>query len=537
MKSPYTLDNDQKVAVRNTIFRHLDGLAVIPSAVALKKKGVLQEFARKKSLHLSEIVRSTYGNPGYLNVALHLLASQGWLAYLSNGDDPEYQLTAKGLEAFSAISVYDRAYEFFPFMAKMNELVNHGFSGESIEILEDLIRQMASGWKIEHYEVGEEVSHQMSMHLEGILIGPIIVALGMGGHLKSMRAQKAFNLELKNPVVDDLIFALFISMKWVDKDRSLTPLGDYHLGRAAAYGVTVSYLQTFCWAEDLLYFKGDKLWDKPKGAKEIHVDRTMNVWGSGGAHSTYFKVVDEIIREMFNKPIDEQPKGVADMGCGNGAFLEHLYSVVKNETARGQMLDTHPLLLVGSDFNQAAIEATRLTLVEADIEHHVLFGDIGNPQQLADDLMANYGVALGDMLNVRSFLDHNRIFETPVYDFSSREGVSTGAFAFRGRRISNAEIEQNLAEHLYKWFPYVQRFGLLNIELHTVCPEKAAAHNGEIAMTAYDGTHGFTDQYIVEHEVFLQVAQEVGLKAQPALMTAYPSNELPVVSINLFKSA
>ena len=60
--------------------------------------------------------------------------------------------------------------------------------------------------------------------------------------------------------------------------------------------------------------------------EEKTVDREMNVWGSGGAHSTYFKVVDEIIINIFNKPIEEQPKGILDMGCGNGAFIEHIFN-------------------------------------------------------------------------------------------------------------------------------------------------------------------------------------------------------------------
>jgi tRNA1(Val) A37 N6-methylase TrmN6 len=41
--------------------------------------------------------------------------------------------------------------------------------------------------------------------------------------------------------------------------------------------------------------------------------------GSGGAHETYFKVVDEIIIKLFN--YHRRPaKGILDMGCGNGAF-------------------------------------------------------------------------------------------------------------------------------------------------------------------------------------------------------------------------
>ena len=72
----------------------------------------------------------------------------------------------------------------------------------------------------------------------------------------------------------------------------------------------------------------------------------MNVWGSGGAHSTYFKKVDEIIIDLFNKPIGEQPKGIIDVGCGDGTFIEHVFDVIYNKTERGKCSkNIHFLLL------------------------------------------------------------------------------------------------------------------------------------------------------------------------------------------------
>ena len=65
----------------------------------------------------------------------------------------------------------------------------------------------------------------------------------------------------------------------------------------------------------------------------------MNVWGSGGAHATYFKAVDELIIDIFNQPLEEQPKGILDMGCGNGALLEHLFYTIENRTLRGKYLE------------------------------------------------------------------------------------------------------------------------------------------------------------------------------------------------------
>ena len=117
-------------------------------------------------------------------------------------------------------------------------------------------------------------------------------------------------------------------------------------------------------------------------ALEIHVDREMNVWGSGGAHSAYFKKIDEVVIELFNKPIAEQPKGILDMGCGNGAFLIHLFEVIEQRTKRGALLEEYPFFLVGVDYNKAALKVTRSNLVKADIWAKVIWGDIGDPKAI-----------------------------------------------------------------------------------------------------------------------------------------------------------
>lgn len=66
---------------------------------------------------------------------------------------------------------------------------------------------------------------------------------------------------------------------------------------------------------------------------------------------------------------------------------------------------------------------------------------------------------------------------------------------------------------------------------------KLATYPGQTAVTAYDGTHGYPDQYIVEHDEFLAVATEAGLSPVPGTGTVFPSERLPVISVNLLKSA
>jgi hypothetical protein len=223
------------------------------------------------------------------------------------------------------------------------------------------------------------------------------------------------------------------------------------------------------------------------------------------------------------------------MGCGDGSFLEHLYSVVKSRTARGQALDKHPLVLVGVDFNKVARRVAKQTLRRAGIPAcHVIAGDINRPAQLAGDL-EGLGLDIHDLLHVRSFLDHNRPY-VPLANYApgGRKGRSSGAFAHLGQEILPDELEENLVRHLRRWAPYVGRFGLLVLELHTLPPELTAANLARTPAVAYDGTHGFSDQYLVELPIFLESAREGGLKADERYQAKFPPSELATVSINYF---
>ena len=239
---------------------------------------------------------------------------------------------------------------------------------------------------------------------------------------------------------------------------------------------------------------------------------------------------------IFNQPIEKQPSGVADMGCGDGSFLKHIYEVVTTSTRRSAYLDDYPLVFIGGDFNPAARKATIKTLSDANIPHHVLHGNIGDPKSFAENIKSEYDVNLNDLLNVRSFLDHNRIYETPKYLSQNSISNSTGAFAFRGRWIPNYELEQNLVDHFNSWKPYIEKHGLLILELHTIAPEAASQNIGNTLATAYDATHGYTDQYIVELDIMLNCAKKATLYPENKFQKQYPDGDLATVSINILKS-
>ena len=70
-----------KTDLRQHIFLHLDGLVTAPTAYYLWQSGVLQELLDQTTVDLQELTQKFNANEGYLNVALRVLASQGFFDY------------------------------------------------------------------------------------------------------------------------------------------------------------------------------------------------------------------------------------------------------------------------------------------------------------------------------------------------------------------------------------------------------------------------------------------------------------------------
>jgi len=542
-----SITDDDKARVRTALFNHLAGIVIIPTLKALLGRRVFDLFGvLSDRVELDQIVKQTHGNRGHLRVAFRLLASCGWMEEQTsrNGTNVAYSLTAKGQIATSVASTHcGEVISFLPKAIFLEDFL-FGKSDEAIlPSLEALVQKAKLHWGLTAHgdPVEAEVCQQVRQYLDGVLVGPVMVSLARGGILERL-AQGPLQLDTLpgNHASLGLVFDLLIAQGWMAREENrvwLTPIGSYAAQIATSYGVTVSYLPLFDVVGTLL-FGNPRIARIDETGSELLVNRGMNVWGSGGAHNTYFKKVDEIIVEIFNRPIEQQPEGICDMGCGDGSLLEHLYCVIKSRTLRGTVLDKHPLLVVGVDFNNVARRITKQRLRKAEIPNHfVIAGDINRPALLAGDL-ETLGHDVHNLLHVRSFLDHNRPYLRPAnYVRGTRTGQSTGAFAHLGEEIPCDELEENLVRHLHRWAPYVGRFGLLILELHTLPPQLTAANLSKTPAVAYDGTHGFSDQYLVELPVFLKCAREAGLQTDPRYQCRFPASDLATVSINFFTAA
>ncbi|MDX8553135.1 class I SAM-dependent methyltransferase [Tenacibaculum sp. 1B UA] len=535
------LSKQEKSALRSRLFRHLDGIVTCPAAYTLHEKGITNYLLKKKSVSLNEITSEFNANDGYLNVALRTLCSQGWLTqHVDNTHNTvQFKINKASAIAFSYFHLYKDAFSLLRFSESYSA---RKFEIEPFEKLENLYKNFTNNFGITLPSTSKEkeILTQILTHIEGIIVGPTTVLLGMSGMFHKYFMQTKFSADEFHKDADNFgrLLDLLTNLGWFTKTKDsyeFTHEGLFFARRASAYGVTVSYIPTLRKLDKLIFGNPDIFRTSEIGNDEIHVDREMNVWGSGGAHSTYFKVIDEIIINLFNKPINEQPKGILDVGCGNGAFLKHLFNVIEHQTKRGAMLEDHPLLLIGVDYNEAALKITRKNLVQADIWAKVIWGDIGNPKALSEDLQDKYGINLSDLLNVRTFLDHNRIWQEPAPNDNSTITNSTGAYAYRGKRLNNNLVVESLKQHFTKWKPFISKFGLLLIELHTSKPELVAKNLGKTAATAYDATHGYSDQYIIELDEYMNAMEAIGLTYDKNTFKKFPNSELATVSINLFK--
>jgi hypothetical protein len=535
---------DEKATVRAAVFSHLAGIVLAPTVRALWDRKVFDLLHDVSEwVKLDEVVDRTRGNRGYLRVAFRLLAACGWLEQRleDNGRSAFYALTNEGRIALKlAPPLYAEVISFIPKAVFLEDFLFGSSDAPVLPSLQPLVQRAKERWGIgpAEDEITARVSEQVRGHLDGILVGPAMVALARGGVLAQLEQGPA-SLEAipGNTTSLSCIFDLLATQGWIAREQNtirLTSCGLYAAQIATSYGVTVSYLPNLNIVSTLL-FGNPRIARIDASGVELYVNRGMNVWGSGGAHKTYFKKVDEIIIEIFNRPLEQQPQGICDMGCGDGTFLEHLYAVVKNRTARGRVLDQHPLILVGADFNKVARRVAKQTLRRSEgATFHIIAGDIIRPAQLASDL-EELGLDIHDLLHVRSFLDHNRPYSPPInYVKGSRAGCSTGAFARLGEEIAPDELEENLLRHLRRWAPYVGRFGLLVLELHTLPPELSAANLQGTPAVGYDGTHGYSDQYLVELPIFLESAREAGLQADERYQCKFPPSELATVSLNFF---
>jgi len=522
-------------SVRGRVFQHVAGVVVVPTMAALAGRGITALLRNAgPGISLESIADQAGANRAYLRVALRLLASAGWLIEDLSADrrSVSYRITPAGQAALDlAPELWQQAAGLLPTAARLRDLFSEP-DLQAVDTLGEATCRIARGWGIEG---DADVDRQLRLYLDGVVVSPVMVTLAQSGIFDVLAAGPMRLLQ-----VDDLLRCLFDVLEtqgWLaakGAEVHLTPEGASAAAIARAYGTTVSYLPMLSELAQLLSGAPVSRRSRERSLK-TSVDRPTNVWGSAAnAPPWYIEKVDELIVDVFNRPLAEQPVGICEVGCGSGALLEHVYRVVRDRTARGGLLRQHPLVIVGVDHHTSTRHVAAKALQGAGPAVHVVPGDVGRPAQLARTL-ARFHVDMHDLLHIRSFADHSRAdIHIAQGRAAMQDPLSTGAFAYRGQQVFAAEIEADLVRHFRQWKPYIERFGMLVAELHALPPAVTAEHLDRTPVMAYEATHGYSDQFLVEIPVFLACARKAGLDRDPRFRAQFPSSDVGTVSLNFF---
>lgn len=175
------LTKQDKQQLRSNIFKHLDGIATATTAHTLNSKGVLQYLLENKTCSLTELTEKFNANDGYLNIALRILSAQGWLTqHLDNANDKvDYEINANSKKAFELVHLYEDAVKLLDYSVKFPE---DRIGADAFIALERIFKKFEQNFGLGKVEENS-IEQQILKHIEGVIVAPIIVLLGVNGFI------------------------------------------------------------------------------------------------------------------------------------------------------------------------------------------------------------------------------------------------------------------------------------------------------------------------------------------------------------------
>lgn len=514
------------------------GFVSIPVLIACKRHGLFTFLEEKGACGFSDLAGELNANKGYLRVALNILESLGWVVRDLND---EYSLSD------SYQSHHDIPEDI---VQVVNFPMQEYFSGSTDEVeslsLKNWFDQSLNQWSITDTMLIEFIDGviyvplfvSLCQHRETLGLEPTVGKTDVS--IKGVSTNNLFaslNETAKTEIVDHLIDKKLLSreggtLEYTDKGRFLQ---DRALNMAMVY----SYHPMLTHIGDVIFSRRRFIGERDEQGHELHVDRTLNVLASGFSHTKYFTDLEATILSIFNNTdFSRQPKYIADMGCGDGSLLKVVFDVIRDKSERGKVLEQYPLVLIGADYNDKALNETEKTL--RAYPHIVIPADIGDPAQLVTDLKAQGIKDTENILHVRSFLDHDRPYIAPLEDHSGYSRLIDKDLVYvdnDGGEISPAVIIQSLVEHFKRWSSIIGKHGLLILEVHRLNISTVNQWTEKTESLHFDAYHCFSQQLLVNAPLFYKSAAEAGLYSNLSCFRKYPKT-LPYarITLNYFQS-
>ena len=509
-----------RAAMRRTMFLCQDGVVLCTTLAALDEIGVLERSVDSEQ-SLSELYPAlTERGFGALRVAIRSLASTGFLD-CEPRMDPATTVVRWTDAGRAAMRHRDRYVELGRFLATFSSASDDAWSRpwthRRAESFVELTDAACENWSLE--SLPNDLGRLVRAHLDAGLIVPMMLSLHETDRLADDGP------DLGGDQLGAAMARLVGALGWIGPDGGWTGAGRQARAFALSFGGVATYLPLLSRLPEM--YRGDITVAANGDGEEWHVHRRLNLAISTKAHRRYFADADPVFVDIFDRPAEVRPRFIADMGCGDGAWLIHLRDLL------GGRLDEVPTM-VGIDASPTALEQARERLDAAGVDAVLLRGDVTDPDRLASDL-ERLGLRIGDGLHIRAFLDHERAFRGDGAGLAA-PGWSSGAYLDAdGGAVDGEALERDLVAHLERWARHTRAHGMVVLEAHCVAPRIARHNLGSLHSVAFDAHQAYSHQYPIEHAAFLRCAQTAGLRPEGRHERRYPADRSFVtISLNRF---
>jgi SAM-dependent methyltransferase len=511
------------------------GFVAVPLITAVMQNDAFRQLILNASGDYHSALEVGYRcgfNIGYFKITLRVLDTLGFIKRESSDSFKFLDTTALSyLPSFETISCALR-YSWLDFFA----------SGKDVEIACLLIDSLKARWS--SISPIDSLKARCASLLDGIVLAPMLIAV------HKIIANWDYSTKLfvvESSAFDSKSWDVFVDfwswLSWGSLTNSsdlfrLTEQGRFLLERCLNMGVATSYWPMLSGSVELLQALPHNIISYDDRGHEQHVDRALNVIGSGAMHVSYFSSLCKMISSIFDDTNFElQPQYIVDMGCGDGNLLKMVYKHIALTTLRGQFLVKFPILMVGIDISEVAREETKKSLSKEGIPHLIIHGDIGDPSRLSSDLY-DLGIS-ANILHIRSFLDHDRPFKSIIDEEHLDRRANNLSSHYTGQYVEESgaekpavEVVQNLVEHLSRWAAIIGDHGLVALEVHCLEPLISSEYLEMSAGLYFDACQSMSRQWLVEPVTWITAAAEAGLFAHGLNLGTFPEG-LPYRRITL----
>jgi ribosomal protein S18 acetylase RimI-like enzyme len=496
------------------INKYCHAYVFIPLIIAINHHKLLSKIIKENGLDNLNLNDNNV-NIGFLKVTLKMLISIGWYRY----DGVQNKFTkSSDCPNLSAIPSDIASLYIIDYKRIM------GFKNNSVE---DTVNLFNIGYWLKRIERSSVSDSLLKEFMYAPIILPLLYLLKKQGRFNS-ESMDLGGLSSENRSALLQIFKILNFGDGNDTMLFLSIHGKMMIEDIDKAGVTLSYRQLLSAYKKSLYIQEHTI---ESGVIDEHLDRALNVIGSGSQHNIFFNDMVNLLLNKISINAGERMV-IVDMGCGNGELLKTLFNKAKDMNIDGE------IELIGVDLSKEALNEAHKNL--KDLPHQLLVGNVMEPEDLIENLQI-LGVDKESTLHVRTFLDHNcpllieDLQEDNKVEFALN--LSNGIFINENNiEILPQQVFYHYVNHFKGWKKITDKHGLVTLEVFTLSPKTLRKYLFETENLHFDAIHSLSRQYLLSASDYIFSAAHAGLFVDVSSFVKYPKL-LPYTRVSLQKFA